>query len=272
MSVTISCASELLEKDTLELPRTARNRSSARVARNCPPIVENHRDRRRVLLIENHRPTADAVITALGTKGYQAVRCPTPATAPAMATGTDFILLNLELPGADCISLLAELRLTSVAPILAYSTRTEVESVVVALQCGADDYLVAPIRPLELIARMQAIIRRANAYQASEQVVRVGDLVIRLQARTVEVGRQSIRLTPRQFDVLAVLARNAGTSVSRGDIMLEVWGKASLATSRTLDVHMTAVRAKLARPNLLLTVHGFGYRLGANPTIAVAGQ
>ncbi|MGH2968852.1 MAG: response regulator transcription factor [Solirubrobacteraceae bacterium] len=220
-------------------------------------------DSRRVLLIEHNRWTANAVVAALDSNGYEWVRCETPRSALANLEKIDIILLNLELPEANGPDFLAELRLASpAAPMLAYSTRQDVDSVVLALQCGADDYLVQPVRPPELLARMKAVSRRASACCPPEQVVRSGDIEIHFNARTVIAGGESVRLTPREFDVLSALARRAGRPVSRKDIMTEVWGRATMSTSRTLDIHMTALRTKLDRPNQLRTVRGFGYRLG----------
>lgn len=218
----------------------------------------------RVLLIEHNDQTANAVAAALDSSGYESLRCRTAKTALAELKETDIVLLNLELPEVDGLSFLAEIRLATQAPMLVYSRRQDVGSVVIALQCGADDYMVEPVRPLELLARVKAISRRAAAASPPEQIVQVGDMEVRLVARTVAVGGEFVRFTPREFDVLAVLARNAGQPVSRRDIMHEVWGRSSLPISRTLDVHMTALRTKLGRPNLLLTVRGFGYRLGSS--------
>jgi DNA-binding response OmpR family regulator len=190
------------------------------------------------------------------------IRCRTPHVSFEALEKAGLILLNLQLPDVDGLSLLTELRLASSAPILVYSTRSEVDSVVAALERGADDYMVEPIRPLELLARMKAISRRAGACCPTEQVIKVGDIKICLRGRTVEVGGEPVRLTSREFELLLILARKAGSSVSREDIMSEVWGRAGVAISRNLDVYMSALRTKLSRPNLLRTVRGFGYRLG----------
>lgn len=237
--------------------------ASARGRATCDPTVDSTKTNRRVLLIEDKNWTANAVGSALHASGYASVRCDTPADALANLEKADIVLLNLELPEMDGQELLARLRLANpLVPILAYSTQEDVDSVVSALQCGADDYLVQPVRTPELLARMKAVSRRTNTCCPPEQVVRSGDIEIHLNARTVTAGRKPVRLTPREFDVLWALARNAGRPVSRKDIMIEVWGRATLSTSRTLDVHMTALRTKLDRPNHLRTVRGFGYRLG----------
>lgn len=221
--------------------------------------LEGHR----VLLIEHDERTANTVIAELGPNGYQVTLCRSPGAALARLAAADVILVDLELPELDAPVFLAELRQARpAAPILVYSSRQDVDSVVVALRCGADDYLVQPVRPAELLARMNAVGRRACPYCPPEQVVQSGEIEIRFNARGVTAGGEPVRLTRREFDVLWALARNAGRPVSRRDIMLEVWGRATLANSRTLDVHMTALRTKLDRPTQLRTVRGFGYRLG----------
>jgi DNA-binding response OmpR family regulator len=137
-------------------------------------------------------------------------------------------------------------------------------SVVRGLRLGADDYLVKPVRLTELLARIDAVTRRARATGPGPgaRTVRAGDVEIDLDARRVLVGGAEAGLTAKEFDVLAVLARRAGTAVSREQLLDEVWGDTGHATSRSLDVHLTQLRAKLGRPGLLTTIRGFGYRFG----------
>ncbi|MDT7659759.1 MAG: hypothetical protein QOF38_4474, partial [Pseudonocardiales bacterium] len=161
------------------------------------------------------------------------------------------------------LEVLRRLRRISTVPVLVLTARGDERTVVRGLRGGADDYLVKPIRLGELLARIEAVSRRAPAAgEPAEPVVRVTDLSVDLDARTVRVAGQPVELTTKEFDVLAVLARKAGTAVSRQQIMDQVWGDAYLAVSRSLDVHMTTLRAKLDRPELLHTIRGYGYRLG----------
>ncbi|MYS72029.1 DNA-binding response regulator, partial [Streptomyces sp. SID5926] len=115
-----------------------------------------------------------------------------------------------------------------------------------------------------LLARIEAVTRRTAAARAPRgaRTVRVGDVEIALDARQVRVDGAEVELTTKEFDVLAVLARRAGTAVSREQVLDEVWGDAYHAVSRSLDVHLTQLRAKLGRPELLTTIRGFGFRLG----------
>ncbi len=114
----------------------------------------------------------------------------------------------------------------------------------------------------ELLARIEAVARRGRAMPVAADEVLVGDVRVDLRTRRVRVEDHDVELTPKEFDVLAVLAGEAGTAVSRQRLMDEVWGDAYLAVSRSLDVHIAQLRAKLGRPELLVTIRGFGYRFG----------
>jgi DNA-binding response OmpR family regulator len=176
----------------------------------------------------------------------------------------EVVLLNLDVPESDGIGALHSLRrVNSTVPIIVQASRIDENSVVRWLGRGADDYAANPTQPTELVARIEALSRRARALKPpSREIVRVTDMVVDLAGRVVKVGPEEISLTTKEFEVLAVLARMAGTAVSRRQIMEEVWGDCCVAVSKTLGVHMAALRAKLGRRDLLQTVHGFGYRLG----------
>lgn len=218
-----------------------------------------------VLIIEQSETSCRAVLDTLDLNGYKVSVCRTPRGKSATLKMASAVLLNMDLADLDSLSSVAELRLASSAPIIVYSTKGDVESVVEALQYGADDYIVAPIRPLELLARMKAISRRTRMPCQPAEIFKIGDVEIFPHARRLEIGGQAVRLSPRECAILSVLARSAGATVSRRDILQEVWGKASLANSKNLDVRVNSLRTKLGRPNLLVTVRGIGYRLGPRP-------
>jgi DNA-binding response OmpR family regulator len=147
--------------------------------------------------------------------------------------------------------------------VLVLTAHGDERSVVRGLRLGADDYLVKPVRLAELLARMEAVSRRAAARATPPpSVVEIGDVRIDMNARQVHAGGSLVPLTSKEFDVLAVLAVRHGAAVSRQQLMDEVWGDAYLAISRSLDVHVAQLRAKLRRPGLLTTIRNFGYRLG----------
>ncbi len=217
----------------------------------------------RVLLVEDDDGVADALVEALRANGHRPTRVRRGADALIAHRDADVVLLDLGLPDQDGLEVLRKLRKIDPVPVLVLTARGDERTVVRGLRLGADDYLVKPVRLAELLARIDAVARRSAARsQESGDVVKVSDVEIDLQGRQVVVGGREISLTTKEFDVLAVLARRPGTAVSRQQLMDEVWGNAFVAVSRTLDVHLTQLRAKLDRPGLLHTIRGFGYRLG----------
>jgi len=217
----------------------------------------------RVLLVEDDDGVAGALVEALRANGHRPVRVRRGADALIAHRDADVVLLDLGLPDQDGLEVLRKLRRIDPVPVLVLTARGDERTVVRGLRLGADDYLVKPVRLAELLARIDAVARRSAARaQEPDDVVRVSDVEIDLQGRQVLVGGRQISLTTKEFDVLAVLARRPGTAVSRQQLMDEVWGNAFVAVSRTLDVHLTQLRAKLDRPGLLHTIRGFGYRLG----------
>lgn len=217
----------------------------------------------RVLLVEDDDGVANALVEALRANGHRPSRVRRGADALIAHRNADVVLLDLGLPDQDGLEVLRKLRKIDPVPVLVLTARGDERTVVRGLRLGADDYLVKPVRLAELLARIDAVARRSAARsQEPDELVRVSDVEIDLQSRQVVVGGREISLTTKEFDVLAVLARRPGTAVSRQQLMDEVWGNAFVAVSRTLDVHLTQLRAKLDRPGLLHTIRGFGYRLG----------
>ncbi|WAL63344.1 response regulator transcription factor [Amycolatopsis cynarae] len=218
----------------------------------------------RVLLVEDDDGVADALLDSLGSHGHTPSRVRRGADALLAHRDAELVLLDLGLPDLDGLEVLRKLRAVTALPVIVLTARGDERSVVRGLRLGADDYLVKPVRLSELLARIDAVTRRAaQASRPAARTVVVGDVEVDLDARRVFAGGQEVELTPKEFAVLAVLAARAGTAVSRQQLMDEVWGDAYLAISRSLDVHLTQLRAKLRRPELLTTIRGFGYRLGA---------
>ena len=219
----------------------------------------------RVLLVEDDDGVAEALLEVLSAHGHTPTRVARGSDALIAHRGADVVLLDLGLPDGDGMDVLRKLRQVADTPVVVLTARGDERSVVRGLRLGADDYLVKPVRLAELLARMDVVTRRAAAARgtAQDDVVRVSDVDIDVRARSVTVGGAPVSLTAKEFDLLAVLAARAGTAVSRQQLMDEVWGDAFVAVSRSLDVHMTQLRAKLGRPGLLTTIRGFGYRLEA---------
>ncbi|SFS51633.1 response regulator transcription factor [Saccharopolyspora flava] len=216
----------------------------------------------RVLLVEDDDGVANALVDVLDSHGHRTTRVARGADALLQHREHDLVLLDLGLPDTDGLEVLRKLRRIGPIPVVVLTARGEERSVVRGLRSGADDYLVKPVRMAELLARIEAVARRGRHLSPGSESVEVADVRIDLRTRRVQVAGQEVELTRKEFDVLAILASEAGTAVSRQRLMDEVWGDAYLAVSRSLDVHIAQLRAKLGRPDLLVTIRGFGYRLG----------
>ncbi len=217
----------------------------------------------RVLVVEDDDGVAGAVVEALGTHGHRVDRVARAADVWTHVRDADLVLLDLGLPDGDGMDVLRRIRRITTTPVLVLTARDAERDVVRGLRLGADDYLVKPVRLRELLARVDAVVRRTRtADGAATDVVEIEDLQVDLIARRATVAGQDVALTAKEFDILAALARRPGAAVSRQQLLDEVWGDAYLAVSRSLDVHLTSLRGKLGRPGLLATIRGFGYRLG----------
>jgi DNA-binding response OmpR family regulator len=220
----------------------------------------------RILIVEDDDGVADAVEAALRAHGHVPIRAARAADVWPHLRAADAVLLDLGLPDADGLDVLRRIRAVAPVPVLILTARNGERDVVRGLRLGADDFVVKPVRLRELLARLDAVTRRAQAGQRDAPgrpyVVEVEDLRVDLGARRATVDGAEISLTAKEFDILAVLARRKGEAVSRQQLLDEVWGDAYLAVSRSLDVHLAALRVKIGRPGLLSTIRGFGYRLG----------
>lgn len=216
----------------------------------------------RILVVDDDAGVAAAIVDALSACGHGVLRAGTVAEVHELRPDVDLVLLDLGLPDGDGLDVLRVLRRDSDIPVLVLTARGAERDVVRGLHLGADDYLVKPVRLRELLARIDAVARRVPGRAVERDRAEIGDLLVDLAARRVTVGGVEVALTGKEFDILAVLARRPGVAVSRQQLLDEVWGNATVAVSRSLDVHITSLRGKINRPGLLATVRGFGYRLG----------
>ncbi len=176
----------------------------------------------------------------------------------------DVIVLDLGLPDMDGLQVLKELRSWSSIPILILSVREEEETIVEALDGGADDYLTKPFRTGELLARIRALLRHRLSGQ-EDQLFTSDDLTVDLSSRTVVVRGQPVKLTPTEFTLLSLFVKNAGKVLTHSFVLREVWGPAYAEESQYLRVFVAQLRKKIERdpttPRILLTESGVGYRL-----------
>lgn len=181
----------------------------------------------------------------------------------------ELILLDLGLPDRDGLDLLPELKALGDAAILVLTSRDDERSKVAALDAGADDYVTKPFSIPELLARMRAALRHRVQEQGGQPRVQAGELTIDLVHRRVVRGGEEIRLSPKEWDILELLAIHAGRVVTHGQILQKVWGRASETEQQYLRVYMRQLRQKLEpepnRPTHLVTEAGVGYRLLGEP-------
>lgn len=225
----------------------------------------------RVLLVEDESSIADPFAQALTRNGFHTVIARTAATALelAQAERPDVVLLDLTLPDGDGLDLCRELRRLSDVPIIMLTARGTVTDRVLGFELGADDYVVKPFAPGEVISRIRAVLRRTMDPRRAPATSTVGDLRLDAGARRAWLGEEELKLTRKEFDLLARLAAEPGRVVSRETLMSDVWDENWFGSTKTLDVHIAALRRKLGdspvTPRYVETVRGVGFRM-AVPT------
>jgi two-component system, OmpR family, KDP operon response regulator KdpE len=219
----------------------------------------------RILVVDDEPQILRALRTSLRAAGYEVLTAATAAGAltEAAMRPPDAVILDLMLPDGTGTGVCREIRQWSSAPVIVLSAVGDEREKVAALDAGADDYVQKPVGIDELLARLRAGLRRAAP--AGEPVVSVGDLVVDLDKRLVTVEGEDVHLTPHQFDILRVLAKNEGKLMTHRALLRDVWGPGYGSESNLLHVHMSQLRRKIepdpARPRYLITEPGAGYRL-----------
>jgi len=230
-------------------------------------------DELKVLLVEDEDSMHRFLRPALAAQGYRVIEATTGAEGLRLAGShnPDLVMLDLGLPDVDGIEVTRRLREWTRAPIIILSARGQESDKVQALDAGADDYLTKPFGLQELLARIRVARRHAEGRDpgaAGESVVRAGPLQIDLPRRRVLIEDREVRLTPIEYKLLVVLARNAGKVLTHHHLLKEVWGPGRAGQTQYLHVYMGHLRSKLetdpARPRLLITEPGVGYRLDAD--------
>jgi len=219
-----------------------------------------------VLVVDDDAALAEMLGIVLRGEGFDPVFCADGSSAMAAfrESKPDLVLLDLMLPGRDGVDVCRAIRAESGTPIVMLTAKSDTVDIVVGLESGADDYIVKPFKPKELIARIRARIRRFDDAPAASLVI--GDIEIDINGHTVKRDGESLLLTPLEFDLLACLARKPGQVFTREVLLQEVWGYRHAADTRLVNVHVQRLRAKVEhdpeRPEIVLTVRGVGYKAG----------
>jgi two-component system response regulator RegX3 len=224
----------------------------------------------RVLVVEDEESFSDALSYMLRREGFDAVVAESgpQALAEFDRAGADIVLLDLMLPGLPGTEVCRALRARSSVPIIMLTAKDSEIDKVVGLELGADDYVTKPYSARELVARIRAVLRRqGDGEPTAEGVLEAGPVRMDVERHTVSVDGEPVALPLKEFDLLEFLLRNAGRVLTRAQLIDRVWGADYVGDTKTLDVHVKRLRAKLepdpATPKYLQTVRGLGYKLEA---------
>jgi len=221
----------------------------------------------RILVVDDDSALAEMVGIVLRSEGFEPSFCADGSAALAAfhTANPDLILLDLMLPGMDGIEVCEQIRSESGVPIIMLTAKTDATDVVAGLEAGADDYIVKPFNPKELIARIRTRLRPTQI--TSAQILNIGDIVVDISGHEVTRGGARISLTPLEFDLLAALASKPAQVFTREMLLEQVWGYQYKADTRLVNVHVQRLRSKVEHdadnPTIVTTVRGVGYRAGS---------
>jgi len=216
----------------------------------------------RLVLIEDDATIAVPLADGLTRSGFEVISVATAADGLAAAEQCDLVLLDLGLPDLDGSEVCRRIRQVSTVPIIVISARGDEIDRVMLLESGADDYVVKPFGTRELVARIRAVARRTIPDDAPDQPRELGPLVVDIAAHRAVLGGVDLELTPKEFELLVYLSSELGVVHRRRDILESVWDEHWYGPTKTLDVHVAALRRKLGDPSWIETVRGVGYRFG----------
>ena len=225
-----------------------------------------------LLVVEDDDHVASALVSVLRRHGFEVVRARDGASAlREISPRTDMVLLDLTLPDIDGFEVCRRIRRVSDTPIIMVTARTRLDARIQGLELGADDYVTKPYDVREVLARIDAVLRRGRGREWDGQRAEAPDARIRVRGVVVDLARREVRraagtvvdLTRKEFDLLALLVRQQGSVLTRERILRDVWGSSWKGLGRTLEVHVASLRRKLGEPDLVETVRGVGYRMVA---------
>jgi len=221
---------------------------------------------KKILIVDDEPQILRVLQAYLEKEGYKVVTAKDGKIAISVfdLENPDFIILDLNLPGMDGLDVCREIRKDSNVPIMMLTARVEEIDKLIGLEIGADDYVVKPFSPREVVARVRTILKRARTDDGTEEVIRQGKLVINLAQHTVILEDHSVELTPTEFQILVTLARSPKRVFSRLQLMEQAQGSAYEGYERTIDAHVKNLRNKLEpdpkNPAYIHTVFGLGYK------------
>ncbi|SMY11715.1 response regulator transcription factor [Brevibacterium jeotgali] len=224
----------------------------------------------RILLVEDEESFSDPLSYLLDKEGYEVTVAADglQAISEFDRAGADLVLLDLMLPGASGTEVCRQLRAKSTVPIIMLTAKDSEIDKVVGLELGADDYVTKPYSSRELLARVRAVMRR-NAEQTdlADSVIEAGGVRIDVDRHVASVRGEEMSLPLKEFELLEILVRNVGRVMTRGQLIDRIWGQDYVGDTKTLDVHIKRLRAKVEQepssPSLLVTVRGLGYKFEA---------
>ena len=224
----------------------------------------------RILLVEDEESFSDPLSYLLEKEGYDVTVAADgrDALAEFVRTGADLVLLDLMLPGASGTEVCRQLRTKSTVPIIMLTAKDSEIDKVVGLELGADDYVTKPYSSRELLARVRAVLRRnTEPGDLMDSVIEAGGVRIDVDRHVASVRGEEVALPLKEFELLEMLVRNAGRVMTRGQLIDRIWGQDYVGDTKTLDVHIKRLRAKVetepSTPRLLVTVRGLGYKFEA---------
>ncbi|MGY2701636.1 MULTISPECIES: response regulator transcription factor [unclassified Nocardioides] len=221
----------------------------------------------RVLVVEDEESYSDALAYMLRKEGYE-VAIAADGNAALIEfdrNGADIVLLDLMLPGLPGTEVCRQIRQTSSVPVIMVSAKDDEVDKVVGLELGADDYVTKPYSPRELVARIRAVLRRGQEPDLAPATLEAGPVRMDVERHVVTVDGAAQRLPLKEFELLEMFLRNPGRVLTRGQLIDRVWGSDYVGDTKTLDVHVKRLRAKIepdpSEPKYLVTVRGLGYKL-----------
>lgn len=221
----------------------------------------------KILVVDDDQDLAEMLGIVLNGSGFEVdlVNNGDNALEIFRAGNPDLVLLDVMLPGIDGVEICRLIRKESMVPIVMLTAKGDTQDVVLGLEAGADDYMVKPFNPSELVARLKVRLRRSTIEQSTS--LRIGDINIDQVAHTINRDGKIIPLTRLEFDLLVALAKEPGRVFTREALLSEVWGYQHATDTRLVNVHIQRLRAKIERdpdnPEIIMTVRGVGYKAGA---------